>query len=219
MSSRPGEHAYARGARRADGGGASRSRQPGDGGLRGDDSAGVLSVMRAASQQGGGGDNIICTGFSGQGCRTLLVYPPGATNVQCALCNVVTPVPPSGNDMAQIDCGGCRTRLMYVRGATSVQCSVCNTVNLAIQANQVAHCRCGGCQTTLRYTHGAQSVRCAACDFITTPAAPSTSAPGGAHGGSAGGDKKQRMVVVENPPTLDDAGRTVSNMAVGIADE
>ena len=115
------------------------------------------------------GDNIICTGFSGQGCRTLLVYPPvrihisvvatfitlllcrapaarayvstdprlfssqGATNVQCALCNVVTPVPPSGNDMAQIDCGGCRTRLMYVRGATSVQCSVCNTVNLAIQ--------------------------------------------------------------------------------------
>jgi len=27
------------------------------------------------------------------------------------------------------------------------------------------------------------------------------------------------MVVVENPPTLDDAGRTVSNMAVGIADE
>lgn len=84
MSSRPGEHAYARGARRADGGGASRSRQPGDGGLRGDDSvrttellsqssfltncfclsqAGVLSVMRAASQQGGGGEWLLTFGL------------------------------------------------------------------------------------------------------------------------------------------------------------
>jgi LSD1 subclass zinc finger protein len=62
------------------------------------------------------GDQIICTGFSGQGCRTLLVYPQGASNVRCALCNTITPVPPAGTDMAQLDCGGCRTRLMYVRG-------------------------------------------------------------------------------------------------------
>ncbi|XP_073299990.1 vacuolar protein sorting-associated protein 2 homolog 2-like isoform X2 [Primulina huaijiensis] len=31
------------------------------------------------------------------GCRTVLLYPRGATNVRCALCNVVTPVPPTGN--------------------------------------------------------------------------------------------------------------------------
>jgi LSD1 subclass zinc finger protein len=53
--------------------------------------------------------------------------------VRCALCNNVTPVPPAGTEMAQLECGGCRTLLMYIRGASSVQCSVCNTVNLAMQ--------------------------------------------------------------------------------------
>ena len=59
--------------------------------------------------------------------------PQGASNVRCALCNNVTPVPPAGTEMAQLECGGCRTLLMYIRGASSVQCSVCNTVNLAMQ--------------------------------------------------------------------------------------
>jgi len=57
----------------------------------------------------------------------------GASNVRCALCNGVTPVPPAGSEMAQLECGGCRTQLCYIRGASSVQCSVCNTVNLAMQ--------------------------------------------------------------------------------------
>lgn len=30
------------------------------------------------------------------GCRTILLYPRGATNVCCAVCNVLTPVPPPG---------------------------------------------------------------------------------------------------------------------------
>ena len=30
------------------------------------------------------------------GCRSILVYPRGATNVCCALCNSVTSVPPPG---------------------------------------------------------------------------------------------------------------------------
>ncbi|RYR64590.1 hypothetical protein Ahy_A03g010666 isoform B [Arachis hypogaea] len=65
------------------------------------------------------------------GCRSILLYPRGATNVCCALCNTITSVPPPGMEMSQLVCGGCRTLLMYTRGATSVRCSCCQTVNLA----------------------------------------------------------------------------------------
>ncbi|KAH1232534.1 Protein LSD1 [Glycine max] len=64
------------------------------------------------------------------GCRSILVYPRGATNVCCALCNTITSVPPPGMDMSQLYCGGCTTLLMYTRGATSVRCSCCHTINL-----------------------------------------------------------------------------------------
>nr|XP_009597146.1 protein LOL1-like [Nicotiana tomentosiformis] len=64
------------------------------------------------------------------GCRTILLYPRGATNVCCAVCNALTPVPPPGMEMAQLICGGCRTLLMHPRGATSVRCACCHTVNL-----------------------------------------------------------------------------------------
>ena len=53
------------------------------------------------------------------GCRTLLVYPQGAPNVCCAVCNTVTAVP-LGAEMAQLICGRCHTLLMYAHGATSV---------------------------------------------------------------------------------------------------
>ncbi|XP_057812195.1 uncharacterized protein LOC131026351 isoform X5 [Salvia miltiorrhiza] len=33
------------------------------------------------------------------GCRTVLLYPRGATNVCCAICNMITPAPP-GVDIA-----------------------------------------------------------------------------------------------------------------------
>ncbi|XP_039004512.1 protein LOL1-like isoform X3 [Hibiscus syriacus] len=69
---------------------------------------------------------LICSG-----CRSILLYPRGATNVCCAFCNTVSQVPPPGMGMTQLICGGCRTLLMYACGATSVRCSCCNTVNLA----------------------------------------------------------------------------------------
>ncbi|MBA0774610.1 hypothetical protein Gotri_009809 [Gossypium trilobum] len=74
-------------------------------------------------------------------CRNILLYPRGATNVCCALCNTITQVPPPGKlhpcfkinsvgmEMAQLVCGGCRTLLMYTCGATSVRCSCCNIIN------------------------------------------------------------------------------------------
>ncbi|EFJ35757.1 hypothetical protein SELMODRAFT_270395 [Selaginella moellendorffii] len=167
------------------------------------------------------------------GCRTLLVYPQGATNVRCALCSSVTPVPPPGTEMAQLVCGGCRTLLMYVRGATSVQCSCCHTINLAMEANQVAHISCGGCNTTLMYAFGAQSVKCALCQYVTTiphlsnarmplpvqrpnyaplpqPASVSEPAPT---------RQPSQTVVVENPMTMDESGKLVTSVAVGVTTE
>ncbi|CDP03017.1 unnamed protein product [Coffea canephora] len=174
---------------------------------------------------------IVCSG-----CRSVLLYPRGATNVCCAFCNALTPVPPPqlpppGMDMAQLICGGCRTLLMYTRGATSVRCSCCHTVNLAPVSN-VAHVNCGNCRTTLMYPYGAPSVKCAVCHYITNvnmsntrvpipmhqpsgtvtpPLMPSTSS-GLAH-------SQSQTVVVENPMSVDKSGKLVSNVVVGVTTE
>ncbi|KAK4761619.1 hypothetical protein SAY87_029503 [Trapa incisa] len=102
------------------------------------------------------------------GCRSLLLYPVGASSVCCAVCNAVTAVPATGTEMAQLVCGGCHTLLMHIRGATSVQCSCCLTVNLAPEGNQVAHVNCGNCGMLLMYQYGAPSVKCAVCSFVTS---------------------------------------------------
>ncbi|KAH7687345.1 PPM-type phosphatase domain-containing protein [Dioscorea alata] len=62
------------------------------------------------------------------GCRNLLLYPVGATSVCCAVCSVVTNVPPPANQVAHVNCGNCRMLLMYQYGARSVKCAVCNFV-------------------------------------------------------------------------------------------
>lgn len=140
------------------------------------------------------------------------MYPQGAQNVRCALCNNITSVPPAGTEMAQLVCGGCRTLLMYIRGATSVQCSQCNTVNLAMQANQIAHINCGGCGVTLMYAYGAQSVKCAMCNVVTQV---QHALAGGGHQPPPAPQRTQ-TVVVENPPSLDENGKQVTNVVVGI---
>jgi len=140
------------------------------------------------------------------------------SNVRCALCSTVTQVPSSGADTAQLDCAGCRTRLAYARGAASVRCSVCDTVNAASAgAGSVSRCQCGGCGIQLMYAAGARSVMCAACNFVTHVDAGASS-----HGGSRAPSSHTlgpKMVVVENPPTLDASGKMVSNMAVGVVAE
>ncbi|XP_073061216.1 uncharacterized protein [Primulina eburnea] len=67
------------------------------------------------------------------GCRTVLLYPRGATNVRCTLCNMVTPVPPTAtapmpNHVAHVNCGNCCITLMYPAGAPSVKCSICHYI-------------------------------------------------------------------------------------------
>ena len=115
---------------------------------------------------------------------------------------------------------------MYVRGASTVQCSVCSTLNLAGTANAVGHLNCGSCGTMLMYAHGAASVRCAVCEAITeTTGAANTAPPRTVAASSARqasraitrGDYHVRTVIIENPPSVDAAGRVVANMAVGIA--
>lgn len=158
------------------------------------------------------------------GCRSILLYPGGATNVCCALCNTVTSVPPPGTDMAQLICGGCRTLLMYAHGATSVRCSCCHTVNLAPATNQVAHVNCGNCRTTLVFPYGAPSVKCAICHYVTNVGISNVRVPIPVHrrngtissGMPPSSSSQSQTVVVENPMSVDESGKLVSNVVVGV---
>ncbi|KVH17472.1 Zinc finger, LSD1-type [Cynara cardunculus var. scolymus] len=143
---------------------------------------------------------IVCSG-----CRSILLYPRGASNVCCALCNSVTSVPPSGMEMAQLICGGCRTLLMYTRGATSVRCSCCHIVNLAPVSNQLAQVNCANCRTMLMYPYGPPSVKCAVCHYITNVNDMPSS--------------HTQTIVVENPNSVDENGKLVSNVVVGVTTE
>ncbi|KAL8508253.1 hypothetical protein ACS0TY_018731 [Phlomoides rotata] len=170
-------------------------------------------------------------------CRTMLLYPSGASNVCCAICNMVTSVQPAGMEMTQLICGGCRTLLMHSRGATSVRCSCCHTVNLVpgaapppLPPNNVAHVNCGNCHTMLMYPAGAPSVKCAICHFITNvitgdarvplpahrPGGISTSGPTPTSSATTAHSHNQ-TVLVKNPMTLDENGNLVNNVVVGIS--
>ncbi|KAL9224369.1 hypothetical protein vseg_000407 [Gypsophila vaccaria] len=167
------------------------------------------------------------------GCRTILLYPRGAPNVRCAVCNTVTPVQPTGLDMDQIICGHCRTMLMYTRGATSVRCLCCHTVNLtnantSSAPNQIATVRCGSCQMTLMYPFGAPSVKCVVCQYITNVGTANGSTPnliGMSNGvdnsssSTTNPDTHSQTVVVENPMSFDRSGKLVSNLVVGVTKE
>lgn len=178
------------------------------------------------------------------GCRNVLLYPRGASNVCCAICNTITSVPtpaptpvlPPGMEMAQLVCGGCRTLLMYPHGATSVRCSCCNTINLVRTANQVAHSQvahvtCGQCRTTLMYPFGAPSVKCSICQYITNIGMTNMRlpipmhVPNGSHQPAQTSTSSQmphtnyQTVVVENPMSVDERGKLVSNVVVGVTTE
>ncbi|KAL5100780.1 hypothetical protein RYX36_005107 [Vicia faba] len=165
--------------------------------------------------------HIVCSG-----CRNMLLYPRGATNVCCALCNTITPVLPPGMEMSQLYCGGCRTLLMYTRGATSVRCSCCNTINLVPDSNQMSHIHCGNCRTTLMYPYGAPSVKCAICHFITNvsmtngrPPVPAQRPNETTSSETSRPRFESQTVVVENPMSVDSSGKLVSNVVVGVTTE
>eukprot|EP00210_Caulerpa_lentillifera_P003027 g2890.t1 len=118
--------------------------------------------------------------------------------------------------------------LVYPRGASTVQCSICQTLNPANQANQVAHIVCEGCRITLMYAYGAQSVKCAVCNFVTNvppsqlrlqTQSTSPQPPNNEPHVQTPSPVPRTTVVVENPPSLDDEGNEVQNLAVGVTTE
>ena len=82
----------------------------------------------------------------------------------------------------------------------------------AHSANQIAHINCGGCGVTLMYAYGAQSVKCAMCNVVTQV---QHALAGGGHQPPPAPQRTQ-TVVVENPPSLDENGKQVTNVVVGI---
>ncbi|KAK4782130.1 hypothetical protein SAY86_016232 [Trapa natans] len=162
------------------------------------------------------------------GCRSILVHPRGASTVWCSICSTITTVPPPGMDMSQLICGGCRTLLMYARGATSVRCSCCNTVNLVPGSSQYAHVNCGNCRTMLMYPSGAPSVKCALCQYVTNVDSSNNRMPipSVRNNGTASSEStpstsssmphSTQTVVVENPMSMDESGKLVANVVVGV---
>ncbi|KAA3478575.1 protein LSD1-like [Gossypium australe] len=131
----------------------------------------------------------------------------------------------AGMEMAQLICGGCRTLLMYTRGAASIRCSCCHTINVAPASNQISHITCGHCRTTLMYPYGAPSVKCAVCQYVTNVGMGNVRVPlpvnrpnGKASTGSMAtpSASPSQTVVVENPMSVDESGKLVSNVVVGI---
>lgn len=159
----------------------------------------------------GNHSHIICGG-----CSVLLMYPQGAANVRCSRCNHITSAPPpavSGPESAQLVCSGCRMLLSYPRGANSVQCSVCQAIT---QVPIYGHVVCGGCSIMLMYPLGAQSVKCSVCNFVTSATQGHAMQQPPPHEYARPQPKPNQTIVVENPPTLDDQGNEVANIAVGV---
>lgn len=87
-----------------------------------------------------------------------------------------------------------------------MRCALCSYVtSVPPQGTQVAHIRCDGCSVTLMYPAGAHAVKCAFCSFITC-------LPPNPEEGTG-----FQTVIVENPMTLDDTGRLVSSVSVGVS--
>lgn len=115
---------------------------------------------------------------------------------------------------------------MYAHGATTVRCLCCHTVNLtSVNAppaqNQFSTISCGNCRTVLMYQYGAPSVKCAICHFITnvdmgnarfpiTADRPNSAAPVPSTAANS------QTVVVENPTSVDETGKVVTNVVVGV---
>lgn len=82
----------------------------------------------------------------------------------------------------------------------------------------------------LMYPYGAQSVKCALCQYVTSTGmnnmrmpipvqSPSSNVPLMQPSPAPQPIPRTQTVVVENPMTLDESGKLVSNVAVGVTTE
>ena len=94
------------------------------------------------------------------------------------------------------------------------------------------HVLCGGCGIMLMFPLGASSVKCSVCHHVTGAPqhAPWQGLGGGGGGGGGGGPPRQQQgqqqpkpptqtVVVEQPPSVDEQGNEVPNIAVGVQED
>eukprot|EP01025_Chloroclados_australasicus_P043428 TRINITY_DN4645_c0_g1_i1.p2 TRINITY_DN4645_c0_g1~~TRINITY_DN4645_c0_g1_i1.p2 ORF type:complete len:172 (-),score=12.64 TRINITY_DN4645_c0_g1_i1:325-840(-) len=152
-----------------------------------------------------------------RGCHITLMYPQGAGSVRCSQCGTITPShpAPAAPEMAELTCQGCTVRLRYPRSAEHVQCAVCGHINLT---RGVGHLQCSGCRQILRYQLGAQSVRCAVCHAITqaTGQTGASSSRDIGNNDAIQGGQFDQMVVVQNPPALDEDGKELNSIVIGM---
>lgn len=76
------------------------------------------------------------------------------------------------------------------------------------------------------YPHGAPSVKCAVCQYVTNVNMANVRVPipanrpnGTATSGTLSSTSVTQTVVVENPMSVDESGKLVSNVVVGVTTE
>jgi len=137
-------------------------------------------------------------------CRTVLMYPRGAMQVQCSMCQTLNDAQ-QANQLGHVVCDGCQITLMYAFGAQSVKCALCNHVTPLTSRLQV----------TLPPHHPAPyapnnhpSGR--------PPATPHQQQQQGQDSAAASNNKPVQAVLVENPPSLDESGNEIQNVSLGV---
>ncbi|XP_066360420.1 protein LOL2-like [Miscanthus floridulus] len=152
------------------------------------------------------------------GCQTLLMYTRSATTVRCSCCNTVNLVRPVSS-IAHVNCGQCQTVLMYPYGAPSVKCAICNFITNVGGVTPVRPLPPAlPASSGNSYSIPSTSAVCLfyelsqnSCKFNVI-----------SHKilfvqlGQPTNQSQNVTVVVENPMTVDDKGKLVSNVVVGV---
>ncbi|KAK9846580.1 hypothetical protein WJX81_006965 [Elliptochloris bilobata] len=186
----------------------------------------------------GGGEmaQLVCTN---QNCRVVLMYPRGATQVQCSVCHTIN-CAVAANQVGHLVCGSCSITLMYAHGAQSVKCAVCNHVT-PVAGGAAPHQLPGAAPGPAAHSQHPMlatpngSAHPGGGAVAVSGGGSAVGGGGGAAGGGAGavsgggsavgggggaagggGGSGGTTVVVENPPSLDEHGNEVQNIAVGV---
>lgn len=137
------------------------------------------------------------------------MYPRGALQVQCSVCHTLNDASQS-NQLGHLVCGGCQITLMYAYGAQSVKCAVCNHVTPTQRGGGVTS---QGPALTQQPFHQQQQQNQQQQPYMQQR--PMQSPIGSGQGANPG--QPTQLVLVENPPTIDDAGNEVENVALGLS--
>lgn len=136
------------------------------------------------------------------------MYPRGARQVQCSLCGTLNDAQ-QANQVGHITCGSCQLVLVYSFGARSVKCAVCNHVTpvpSSAAANVTNTATTTNTQSMPYHQSMNQRPNHQSNQQQTAPTTTSVQSS----------SKPVEAVLVENPPTLDESGNEVQNVALGL---